>query len=88
MITLLLTAILTFFTVVVIQLCRWIPKNGFSFSGTCVNHFGEPYSCNVIDWIARALSPFALPAVIIIALICFGISKLSLRLLKNLKPKK
>ncbi len=83
---LLLTAVLTFIAVSLIQLWWWIPENGFSFSGICVNHFGEPFSCNVIDWVARAfLSPFAWPAVVLIALICFGISAVVVKLLKRKK---
>ena len=84
MITLALTIILSFFIVTVTQLWWWIPKNGFSFCGTCVNHFGEPYSCNVIDWIARAfLSPFAWPAVLVITLICFAVSRKISRAIRN-----
>ncbi len=72
-----LTAVLTLIAITSVQLMWWIPKNGYVFFGTCVNHFGEPYSCTVIDWIARAfLSPFAWPAVALIVLICFVISSI------------
>lgn len=88
MIILALTIVLSFFVVTVIQLCWWIPKNGFSFCGNCVNHFGEPYSCNVIDWIARGiLSPFAWPAVFVIILICFAISRKITKAIKSRKIK-
>jgi len=88
MITILLTIILTGFTVAVIQLLWWVPKNGFSFFGTCVNHFGEAYSCSVMDWVARGLfSPFAWPAVLVIALICFAISRCIAAALKRQKSK-
>ncbi|HRZ40012.1 MAG TPA: hypothetical protein P5246_03285 [Candidatus Omnitrophota bacterium] len=84
MFVLVLTAALTLAAITGIQLMWWIPKNGFMFFGTCVNHFGEPYSCTVLDWIARAfLSPFAWPAVIFIALICFAISMIIKGMLKR-----
>jgi hypothetical protein len=88
MIVCFLTIILTFLAVAAIQIWWWIPKNGFSLFGTCVNHFGEPYSCNVFDWIARAfLSPFAWPAVLIIAIICFAISSIILKVIRHKKLK-
>lgn len=89
MIVLLLTAILAFSTVTVIQLWWWIPRNGFSFLGKCVNHFGESYPCNVIDWIARAfLSVFAWPAVFLITIVCFAISISILKVVRRQKSKK
>lgn len=88
MIVLLLTAILTFFTVTVIQLWWWIPRNGFSFLGECVNHFGESYRCSIVDWIARAfLSVFAWPAVFLITIVCFVISIIVLKVARRKKSK-
>jgi Zn-dependent protease with chaperone function len=79
-----LTFSLTFLIVTLIQLWWWIPRNGFTFLGECVNHFGEPYSCNVIDWVERGfLSLFAWPAVLAIIVISYFISKIILKLARQ-----
>ncbi|MDP2653471.1 MAG: hypothetical protein Q8Q08_05500 [Candidatus Omnitrophota bacterium] len=81
-----LTMILTVATVAAVQLSWWVPKNGIVFFGTCVNHFGEPYECTVIDWIDRGLlSPFAWPAVLLIALIWFLVCRILLRVVASRK---
>jgi hypothetical protein len=66
-------AVFASFVVVVLQLTAWIDRNGFSTTGECVNHFGEPYPCDLWSWIERGfISPFAWPAVAMIVIVVSG----------------
>jgi hypothetical protein len=52
------------------QMDWWWRHNGVAWRGTCVNHFGEPYACDVWVWLLRGLgSPFAWPALILLCLV-------------------
>ena len=66
----LLSFLLTAITVALIQFQDWYLRNGFSLTGIMPNHFGEPYVTTLGEWITGGfLSPFAWPAVIVIAVI-------------------
>lgn len=47
-----------------IQLADWVNRNGWSWHGYVVNHFGEHSEGTVVDWMYRIFSPFALPVVV------------------------
>ncbi|MBD3261360.1 MAG: hypothetical protein GF334_06680 [Candidatus Altiarchaeales archaeon] len=41
------------------QSLDWVSRNGVNMEGVCVNHFGETYSCSIIQWMQRMFSPFS-----------------------------
>jgi hypothetical protein len=69
---------LVFSAVPLVQLDSWYTRNGFTFHGECINHFGEIFSCSLPHWLIRPFSsPFAWPALILgYFLIWFSITSL------------
>jgi len=62
-----LVLFLTILSVIAVQAQAWISRNGFSPTGPMPNHFGEPYSTNMVEWILRGfLSPFAWFGIVLI----------------------
>lgn len=57
--------VLSLFTALAWQAADWLGRNGWQASGRCVNHFGEAYGCTLADWLLRAISPLAWPALLL-----------------------
>lgn len=59
--------------VILIQTFDWINRNGFALTGTVVNHFGEKYQGNILEWVMRGFNPFTWPALVTLFLILLAI---------------
>jgi hypothetical protein len=66
------------------QMDWWWRRNGIAWRGICVNHFGEPYACDVWAWLLRGFgSPFAWMALVLLCLFWWLVLWVGFRLVRR-----